>query len=194
MSDLEHSRELQEKFELYLLALIFTILGLAIQTAKLGTYRAADVLEILGWISLAISGVTGLWRMEWVPVALKTGAQLQGLRKERQKLAEHAERGLKQVQIEDQQEPFDVHELVATRDGIIQRGQARLDKIEKTIHVKYAIHKWTFVLGLVLLIVARSYAPIVGVFSRPTPQASCEQTPGDGSTSGVESNKHGGSL
>lgn len=176
MSDLEHSRELQEKFELYLLALIFTILGLAIQTAKFGTYRAADVSEILGWVSLTVSGVCGLWRMEWIPVALKTGAQLQGLRKERQELAEHADRGIQQVQIDDQPEPADVHELITTRDGIIQKGQSRLDDIEKAIRVKYAIHKWTFVLGLVLLIVARSWLPVVGLFSRPTLQASCEHT------------------
>ena len=31
---LDYSRQLQEKFELYLLALIFTLLGLAVQTAK----------------------------------------------------------------------------------------------------------------------------------------------------------------
>jgi len=192
MSDLEHSRELQEKFELYLLALIFTILGLAIQTAKLGTYRAADVSEILGWVSLAVSGVAGLWRMEWVPVALKTGAQLQGLRKERQELAEHADRGVQQVRIEDQPEPADVRRLIETRDDIINRGQARLDKIEAAIGIKYEIHKWTFVLGLVLLIVARSYAPVVGVFSRSTPQASCEQRTSDGSAAGVESKKNGG--
>ncbi|MBU9546827.1 hypothetical protein LGM48_28845 [Burkholderia multivorans] len=67
MSDFEHSRELQEKFELYLLALIFTILGLAIQIAKFGIYRTADVSQILGWVSLTISGVCGLWRMERIP-------------------------------------------------------------------------------------------------------------------------------
>ncbi|WP_322035135.1 hypothetical protein [Burkholderia cenocepacia] len=150
MSDLEHSRELQEKFELYLLALIFTILGLAIQTAKFGTYRAADVSQILGWVSLTVSGVCGLWRMGWIPVELKTGAhvdvrtelthwvktrwkstgaQLHGLRKERQELAEHADRGIQQVQIDDQPEPADTHELITTRDGIIQKGQFRLDQI-----------------------------------------------------------------
>ncbi|MCT7310069.1 hypothetical protein N5J06_03875 [Ralstonia sp. CHL-2022] len=192
MSELEHSRELQEKFELYLLALIFTVLGLAIQTAKFGTYRVADVSEIVGWIALVASGVSGLWRMEWVPVALKTSAQLQGVRKERRELVEHANRGVQRVQIEDEPEPADVHELIAARDGIIQRGQSRLDEIERAIHMKYAIHKWTFVLGLALLIVARSYAPVVGLFGHATPQASCEQV-GQGNTKGIQSKKHGGS-
>ena len=60
MDNIEYSRQLQEKFELYLLALTFTLLGLAVQTAKFGSFRMADALEILGWIALAISGLSGL--------------------------------------------------------------------------------------------------------------------------------------
>jgi hypothetical protein len=147
MSDLEHSRELQEKFELYLLAPIFTILGLAIQTAKLGANRVADVLEVLGWLSLVVSGL-GLSRLEWVPVALKSGSQLQDIRKERQQLADAAEGGLRKVPVVDQLEPADIHELIAVRDDTIGRAKSRLDTIEKAILLKYAVHKWSFVLAL----------------------------------------------
>jgi hypothetical protein len=131
MSDLKHSRELQEKFELYLLALIFTILGLAIQTAKLGANRVVDVLEVLGWLSLVVSGLIGLSRLEWVPVAPKSGSQLQDIRNERQQRADTAEGGLRRVPVVDQLEPADIHELIAMRDDTIGRTKYRLDMIEK---------------------------------------------------------------
>jgi len=173
MSDLEHSRELQEKFELYLLALIFTILGLAIQTAKLGINRASDVLEVLGWLSLMVSGLTGLSRLEWVPVALKTGSQLQDIRNERKRLADAAEGGMQWVPVVDQPEPANINDLIADRDNAIGKAQSHIDKMEQRIQLKYGIHKWSFVIGLVLLFMARAYGPVFEVFSRPATTPSC---------------------
>ncbi|MBB4515851.1 hypothetical protein [Paraburkholderia fungorum] len=173
MSDLEHSRELQEKFELYLLALIFTILGLAIQTAKLGVSHAADILEILGWVSLMVSGMVGLSRLEWVPVALKSWHQLQILRQGRQQLADLADGGVQRVPVEDEPEPVDIQTLLASRDEDIKKAQAFIDRIDRRVHVKYDIHKWTFVFGLVLLVAARAYVPVVGMFGDTAQRATC---------------------
>lgn len=41
------AQRIQEKFDAYLLGLIFTVLGLSIQTAKFGALPWADVLEII---------------------------------------------------------------------------------------------------------------------------------------------------
>jgi NhaP-type Na+/H+ or K+/H+ antiporter len=72
MADLEtKATDIQEKFELYLVSLTFTILALSIQTASFGKYPTADVVEILGWVVFLISGVTGLIRLQYVPVVLR---------------------------------------------------------------------------------------------------------------------------
>jgi hypothetical protein len=52
----EFAIEMQGKVELYLLGLIFAVFGLSIQTAKFGNSRATDLLELLGWLSLFMSG------------------------------------------------------------------------------------------------------------------------------------------
>ena len=191
MNELEHSRELQEKFELYLLALIFTILGLAIQTAKLGTSRVADSLEVLGWLSLTFSGLSGLSRLEWVPVALKTGSQLQDIRKERQQLADAAEAGLHLIPVVDQPEPANIHEVIANRDDAIGKVEAHIDKMDQRIRLKYDIHKWSFVIGLLLLIAARGYGPVVGIFSHPAsaPLCNARTTDAPASIAGVSQHR-----
>jgi hypothetical protein len=47
---------------------VFTLLALSIQTAKFGTSSIADIFELIGWVLLFISGISGLWRLEFLPV------------------------------------------------------------------------------------------------------------------------------
>ncbi len=54
----------QEQFESYLLALTFTLLAAAVQTAKSGRVLTGDLLEWFGWFALFFSGLAGLWRFE----------------------------------------------------------------------------------------------------------------------------------
>lgn len=61
------ARAYQDKFEFYFLGLTFTILGLSLQTASFGECVWSDVLELLAWILLLISGMTGLFRGFWKP-------------------------------------------------------------------------------------------------------------------------------
>src|SRR5882724_30641 len=55
----------QEKFDDFLLGLIFTILGLSMQTARFGGSPVADLSELLGWALFLVAGLVGLSRFEW---------------------------------------------------------------------------------------------------------------------------------
>jgi hypothetical protein len=65
MSDanLELAQRYQEKFAFYVIALTFTILGLAIQTASFDENTLSGALEIVAWFLLLISGLAGLYRI-----------------------------------------------------------------------------------------------------------------------------------
>jgi hypothetical protein len=165
-SDLEYSRQLQEKFELYLLGLTFTLLGLAVQTAKFGTYQHADILELLGWLALLISGLIGLSRLEWLPVAYKTNSHLVDIKTEHVSLIAANEQGIKGVLVIDQPGPADIQVLIADRVNAIKKVEARVSALEKSILRKYTAHKWIFVLGLTLLVMARGYSPTASIVSR----------------------------
>ncbi len=67
----EKAMDVQEKLELYLLSLAFTLLALSVQTASFGTHPIGDTFELLGWGLLLISGITGILRLQHVPVALR---------------------------------------------------------------------------------------------------------------------------
>ncbi len=55
--------ELRQKYELYFVTLIFTLLALAIQTAQPSPTRYWLWLEIGSWAFLLLAGLVSLWRL-----------------------------------------------------------------------------------------------------------------------------------
>src|SRR5438046_3320901 len=92
------AQRIQEKFDAYLLGLIFTILGLSIQTARFGPSPTADVLEILSWLLLLVAGLVGLNRLEWTPEVYR----LYGIQDEK----EEAKRALQRAKLEGLEQVF----------------------------------------------------------------------------------------
>ena len=66
-SILARAANFQEKFQLYLVALTFGILAIAVQTASFEGPIAARIAELLGWLLLLTSGIIGVWRLESIP-------------------------------------------------------------------------------------------------------------------------------
>jgi len=157
MTSEEYSQQLQEKFELYLLALVFTILGLAIQTAKFGQRDIADVFELIAWALLVISGIAGLSRLEWLPVAHKNHGALTNLNQEREDLSKIAAAGVQEYPIFGQDQPAPIQQLIDDRNLAIVERESLLKAFETSTIRKYAMHKWCFFVAIILLACARGY-------------------------------------
>jgi len=99
--NLEIAQKLQERFEFYLIALAFTILGLSIQTASFSRNPVPDMLELSAWCSLLISGLVGLSRLEWIPVAYKAHEEVVEIKGELERLREALRQGHTEVPIID---------------------------------------------------------------------------------------------
>ncbi len=162
----DYSRELQEKLEIYLLGLIFTLLAAAVQTAKFGGSAFADACELVSWVLLFVSGLVGLWRFEWIPVAHSLHGRMQDLEQglERAEAAQQA--GHADVRIGEEAMPVtDAIGLLKERRAALQKDQKPL--VASTLR-RYRAHKWTFVIGLALLLVARGFVPAKGVIATAT--------------------------
>lgn len=68
MNYADAAKEYSVKFDFYFLALIFTILGLSVQTADFTQSQIGAVSELFGWVTLLCSGVIGLIRLERFPL------------------------------------------------------------------------------------------------------------------------------
>ena len=68
------------KFDFYLVVLTFTVLAFAVQTGKFVGHGVPDVIETVSWFAFLISGLAGLSRLEYFPVAYRAQHHLQGPR------------------------------------------------------------------------------------------------------------------
>jgi hypothetical protein len=150
---------LQEKFELYLLGLAFTLLGLAIQTAKFEGPPPQRIIELTGWFLLLISGLVGLLRLRHVPVLLRHGAEIQ-----------QSENRMFQVQGEPPETPIKyVDETITVADYIeahkknIADISAIIKPLSEKIILMGRVQTWSFVAGVCAVAFARAYLPATGI-------------------------------
>lgn len=147
----EISIQTQQKFEFYFLALVFTILGLSIQTSVFSS-KEQSIVELASWASFLISGLAGLSRMEWIPVSYKSYSELTY----EKSFVKEAESGRSVV---DESGNYltdaEVADYVKHARRRIKERTEIMDKIDMLSKVKYFLHKWLFVVGLICLMISR---------------------------------------
>ena len=151
--NLEISIQTQQKFEFYFLALVFTVLGLSIETSDFSS-RLQSIIEIVAWACLLISGVAGLSRMEWIPVSYKSYSELTY----EKSFAKEAKTGRAIVDESGRlQSDAEVGEWIQHAERRIKERTEKMGEIERRGKIKYFLHKWMFVVGLLFLVVSRAF-------------------------------------
>lgn len=155
--NIELSIEISQKFEFYILALVFTILGLAIQTAPYERTWWGSAIEVIAWLVLLISGLSGLSRLEWMPVCYRHFGYLHQEKRSLQTFDQGL--GGRPILNEKYRE-WSLEELQKAKEEVqnqILMRQGKLDRLERWSFLKYKIHKWSFVVGLLLLFISRAF-------------------------------------
>lgn len=162
----EIAHQTQEKFEFYLLGLVFTLLALSIQTARFGQSMVADVCELVGWLSLFISGLVGLWRLEYVPVWRTKLAYKDEFERKIDELRElkHT-KGVKEAFVLETQTNQPIDERIRDYQNYIAAVAPLITRLERQNHWKYQAHRYCFVAGLSMLLVSRSYHHVMTLVS-----------------------------
>jgi hypothetical protein len=158
--NLETGQRIQEKFDAYLLGLIFTTLALSIQTARFGSSHIADSLEILSWLLLLIAGLSGLWRLESIPELYR----LISLRVEKEEVADGAKharvQGAREFHVVPTGKTVPVDQYIAEAEASVAKVDDYLKPFERRGLKKYKVMRLCFVAGLLALIASRAYAAL----------------------------------
>jgi hypothetical protein len=152
--NIDFAIQAKQKFEFYFLALVFTILGLSVQTSTItGSWQY--LFETASWVMLLVSGIAGLSRLEGTPHAYERI----GLQQEGKNRLEIINKGLGGgTVLRPSGKQWTEEELTKEKS----RGEQYILKLEeekneviRRLGWKYSMHKWCFVAGICLLLISR---------------------------------------
>lgn len=162
-SNLELAQQTQERFYFYMTALVFTVLGLSIQTGSFGKSNISDSFEILSWILFLLSGLSALYRLELVPNAYESADGLNKLKKERNDVLQSKGQGKKEIFIIEDNKPEDIDKYLKELNDNINTLDKHIKSVKESLYRRYAFHRWTFVFGLLSILIARTYLPLSNI-------------------------------
>ena len=163
------AQQIQLKHQFYVLTLCFTVLALAVETADFKGPLAADTIELAGWLCLLTSALIGLYRFELVPKLYQlfdAQIRLKHDKSELQKANFLEDNEMLSVQ-DNKNVP--ISELATKIEANLAKVDEAISDRNKRITVRYLLHRWLFVAGVVSLVISRGYKPaenILEVLSR----------------------------
>ena len=149
------AREINHKFEFYFLALVFTILGFSLQTSAFTKNYNQYIFESFSLLSFLISGLAGLFRIEWLGVAFRH----YGTTQDAQKKLDLINQGLEGRPIVDYSyKEYTEKELLKEKNDLenyISGHKKRSKEVDNSTLLKYKIHKIGFIVGIICLTISR---------------------------------------
>ena len=156
----EIARDLQNKFEAYFLALTFTVLGLSIQSASFQPVSAGSIFEIIGWLALLVSGVCGLARAEWRPVAFGLHSQRVGYTHAAIEIKKAKINGAMFMHVVEEGRTKTTEQLIRDAEESVKLIESSLTPVEKKLRRLYRTQKFLFLLGLGSVMASRAWLPV----------------------------------
>jgi hypothetical protein len=143
--NLKHAREAQKYFDNYAPVLIFGILSLAVQSV-VWRHDFADYFNIGAFVLILVAGIVSLWRLERLPKFYVNAAEVNEATAERNFLVKAIAGGKKDQGYSDW--------LASVGKRLEFSGNIEISE-QKWSKRTYQVQKWSFVIGLVLLLIAR---------------------------------------
>ncbi len=143
------ARNISHRYQFYFIALVFTVLAFSIQTAGMVDKYGQAWFEISSWVLLMISGIAGLSRLKWMPIAFKYHGALQ----EEEQTLSAVKQGTLVVDKHDEEWSDEAKNEL--EKNILKRKNI-LEDLERSMSRKYTIHEAAFIVGMMSLIVSRA--------------------------------------
>ncbi len=155
----QEAQKIETKFDFYILALTFTILGFSVETARLGRTVTGDLLEFMAWATLLGSGLAGLSRLSRTPQLFHFYAGRAGLLDWIAEIAKGAaDSRIYSAELDDSIPAPLAAKLAKTS---LEKNAPELARLEKRLEFRRRLQFRAFAVGVLALVLARSLPRIV---------------------------------
>lgn len=155
--NLDFAQKFQQQFEFYFVGLVFTLLGLAVQTGKSTSHIWSGYFEFGGWLCLMLCGILFLHRLAMVPTLIRMQVELSRVTEELGQLRID----LKNGHPTDTPVPSE-SDLELTLGQAIEQHAESKKQLEANVRMsqarnvcKYRIGEVSFLLALLCLMISR---------------------------------------
>lgn len=160
IDSVKDARELQRKFDYFLLAVIAASLSLSTQALKPTDNIYFNTFLVLHWTLLIISFLAGMYRQEKINVFQKIEADLMP-EKELFGVFKQSKATGETIYKDSQGAVWtteDMDKVIENKEKVLKIGGERQEKVNKLVIRAYKIKKWAFVLGLIVFIGLKGFA------------------------------------
>ena len=155
--DIEAGQRVQERIQFYFLTLTFTLLALSIQTSSFSNNPIQIKSELLGWLFLFISGLTGLHRMSEIPKYFKISVHVNELRGNLARAEEEKyEKKATEIYSPRDRKKYDIIEYIVEHHNGIEHFEKEIKKLDKKLKPIIYTHRICLLLGIILVMFSRS--------------------------------------
>lgn len=162
LSDIEAGQRRKERYEYYLVALVFTTLAFSIQTATNTGIALVSVTEVCSWLSLFASGMFALSRMYHLPVVYAYSAEINSLSENIEDALALEREGHTELKT-NKGISAPIKEYIAEHRDAIDSRNTKTHNLNKKLKRFSISHRVLFVLGFLLLMCARAYPQFKGL-------------------------------
>lgn len=155
--NLDFAQKFQQQFEFYFTGLVFTLLGLAVQTGKSTHHIWAGYFEFCGWVCLMVCGFFSLHRLWMVPTLIRRQEELTKITLELEQLNLDIKNGHPpntSVPTEDNS-PLTLSQAIEQHTQFKKDTEIKVRKSQASNIYKGWICMGTFLLALLCLIISR---------------------------------------
>jgi hypothetical protein len=160
----QRSTEVQQKFNFYLVGLTFGILALSAQTVKFDTPIVARCAELVAWVTLFVSAVTGLYRLELTPqIYGRLGLQERWAELAHQLSLARDRDGTTVIHKTEEHRDYPIDDEIQRAEAEKAKIAAELVPFQRRATIVWQAQRVSFVLGLLLLLFSRGFAPALNI-------------------------------
>jgi len=158
--NLEIAISYQEKYDFYIVSLVFTVLALSVQTSHVEGNVLIKISELVAWIALLFSGISGLSMLRNARFLYKLIAMKFKYENKEDSLKELQLKGVNEIYILEDSKDHPIEEQLKFAGDSVSKIEKKLKEEQNKNNKRYRIQNIFMIIGFSFLIIARGLFPL----------------------------------
>ncbi len=161
----EQANTIQQKFTPFFIGLTFSILALSVQHPITIENAALRFTELVGWIALLVSGITGLRHFQWRQLLYSNLSKSESSKGKKEEYMKMKAQGLTTIPDVPPKPERPIDEVIEVYVHNEKTTKDAADILDNRQVAQATLQRRAFYIGIVALVIARGWGHVVFIYS-----------------------------